>query len=336
MVEKKSNSSLLIELVDELPEFCQDYFIGRTNERALLTRISYARDFNYFIDWLILNHPYFCVLEKRKICPSDFANVKAVDIDKFLSVYSVGREVRSVAHIRSSVSSLYKYMIDTLQAFEYNPVAGSQKVKVPEKDFVVYLTLDEQQMLLNTIMYGTGLSKRQLACHERYMKRDLALIMLFLDTGMRVSEVHGIDNGDLDLSDCSVVATRKGGKQSKIYFSDEEAEYLREYLEEKETLIPFACGIRDPLFVTNEGHRLAVRQIQDIVPKYVNAAIPDKKGTISPHKLRSSFAMEFYKASGNDILALQTRMGHSSIQTTNVYAKAANSISQATRNWRNE
>lgn len=333
MLEKKRDSSVLIELVDELPEFCQDFFIGRKNERALSTRIGYARDINHFIDWLIQNHPYFCVLEKRQIKPADFAQVSSTDLDKFIEIYSDEHSIRATARTRSAISALYKYLIDTIRAVDYNPVSGAQKIKIPEKDYVIYLTSEEQDKLLNTIRYGTGLTDRQNAWHKHYEKRDLAMIFLFLDTGMRVSELYGIDNGDLDLNECSVVVVRKGGKQSKIYFSDESAEYLQDYIEEKSVVVPLSCGPKDPLFVTLKGSRLAIRQIQEIVPKYVDAALPEKAGTISPHKLRSSFAMEFYNVE-RDILALQQRMGHSSLNTTNIYAKAFESASHRTRNWR--
>ncbi len=335
MLEKKRDSTVLIELVEELPEFCQDYFIGRKNERALSTRIGYARDLNHFIDWMIQNQKDFCQFEgrKRQIKPSDFGSISAIDMDKFLEIYSDDHSIPATARARSAISSFYKYLIDTLRAIDYNPVAGSQKVKIPPKDYVIYLTSEEQERLLNTIRFGTGLTERQQQWHKHYEKRDLAMIFLFLDTGMRVSEIHGIDNGDLDLNECSVVVTRKGGKQSKIYFSDESAEYISEYLEEKQITTPLSCGPKEPLFVTLKGDRLAIRQIQEIVPKYVDAALPEKAGTISPHKLRSSFAMEFYRAE-RDILALQERMGHSSLNTTNIYAKAFESVSNRTRNWR--
>ncbi len=335
MREKKRDSSVLIALVDQMPDFCQDYFIGRKNERALSTRIGYARDLSHFIDWMILNHPHFCMLEKKKITPADFGYITATDMDKFIEIYSDEHEIRATARARSAISSFYKYLTDSIRAIDYNPVSGAQKIKIPEKDYVIYLTSDEQEKLLNTIRFGTGLSERQLSWHKHYAKRDLAFVYLFLDTGLRVSELNGIDNGDIDLAECSVVVTRKGGKQSKIYFSDESGEYIQDYLDEKQLATPLSCGPRDPLFVTLQGKRLSVRQIQEIVPKYVSASLPEKAGTISPHKLRSSFAMEFYRVE-RDILALQQRMGHSSLNTTNIYAKAFESVSHRTRNWRKD
>ena len=111
MLEKKRDSSVLIELLNQLPDFCQDYFIGRKNERALSTRIGYARDLNHFIDWMIANHREFCRFEGKKtqIRPSDFSLITATDIDKFIEIYSDEHSIRATARTRSAISSFYKY-----------------------------------------------------------------------------------------------------------------------------------------------------------------------------------------------------------------------------------
>jgi len=81
-----------------------------------------------------------------------------------------------------------------------------------------------------------------------------------------------------------------------------------------------------------KGTPVCVREIEKLTAKYVKAALPEKTG-ISPHKLRSSFAMEFYGETG-DILTLQERMGHESLNTTNIYAKASKENIRSSRNWR--
>jgi len=91
----------------------------------------------------------------------------------------------------------------------------------------------------------------------------------------------------------------------------------------------------DPLFVTLKQERLSIRAIQAMLEKYMNACLPEKADMISVHKLRSSFAMTYYRASNGDILSLQQRLGHKSISTTNVYAKASQLEMQRNRNWRN-
>lgn len=338
MKEKQSNSKVLLSLLERLPDFCDSFLIGRKNEREITTRINYAWDLIHFFDFLRDTHPFFCDKEIKQIQATDMQQVSVADMDKFIEIYSDDHSQRTIARMKSSVSALYGFLSNTLGAVQNNPMLGAQKVKIPEKDFVVYLNREEQERMLNTIKFGNGLTGRTLALHDRYVKRDLAMVFLFLDTGLRVSEMNGIDNSDFDLHECSVIVRRKGGKISKVYFSDESAEYIRDYMEEKEVLLPMFCGRDYPFLITEKGNRLSVRQIEEIVPKYVSAALPEKKDHISPHKLRSSFALSFYmrpvEAGGRDILALQRRMNHKSLQATNIYAKAADNVSKETRNWR--
>ena len=190
MKERTSVSSTLFSILDSLPEFCNNFFVGRKNERVLNTRLGYARDLKVFFDFLKDTHPYFCELETKEIKPSDMANVKAEDLDKFIEIYSENHSVKTVARMKSSISAIYSYLMNTLQAVPFNPALGAQKIKIPEKDFVIYLTPEEQERLIQTIRYGTGLSEREKKWHGRYIKRDLAMIYLFLDTGLRVSELQ--------------------------------------------------------------------------------------------------------------------------------------------------
>ena len=338
MKEKKSNAEILYELVECLPDFCKGYLIVRANDRSMATRIGYARNLKTFFEYVLKNVKYFQSKSVKDILPSDMEKLSVEDLDLFIGIYSEDHEKPTIARMKSSISSMYQYLANTLRAISYNPVLGVQRVDVPKKDYVVYLNLQEQEQLLNTIIYGTGLTEREKSLHKRYVKRDLAMVFLLLDTGLRASELQGADNKDVDLSECSIIVTRKGGSINKVYLSDEAAEYLKDYMQEKERNLPLYNRPGDPLIISEKGTRLTVRQYENIVPKYVNAALPERYGTINCHKLRSSFAMEFYmrdpKYGGHDILALQNRMNHKRLETTNIYAKAANNVSKETRNWR--
>ena len=185
-----------------------------------------------------------------------------------------------------------------------------------------------------------------MAFHEKYKKRDLAIIFLFLDTGLRISELQALNINDVVIYDdfmqdesneCFVLTLRKGKKRSgktpsKVYFSDESKTYIQDYLRSRE-IHGEKFDSNSPLFTTLDGDRLSVRQIQQMLKKYVRASL--HRSDISVHKLRSSFAMEFYKAE-HDILVLQNRMGHASIAATNIYARASDKEEavKASRNWR--
>ena len=139
------------------------------------------------------------------------------------------------------------------------------------------------------------------------------------------------DIKDYNLEQCSVIVIRKGGDIQNVYYSDECAGCLREYFDSQ--TVRFALKDDEfPAFTTSTGNRLGVRAVETLVKKYAGACFPEKKAILSPHKLRSSFAMSFYEASGNDILLLQKKLNHKSITTTNIYAKASQKADMESRN----
>lgn len=320
----------MFQLMDELPDCCSSFLMETATERSASTRLAYARDLGYFFDYLISYHPYFCEMEKKNITLQDLNEVKTVDINRFISVYSKTHGERTVARKKAAVSSFFAYLYNTLHAIQSNPVDGASRVKIHTKDFVVHLNLEEQEKLLNSVKYGIGLTPKQLALHPKYKKRDLALIMLFLDTGLRISEAHGIDLKDIDMDDCSIIVERKGGNLEKVYFGDATRDCIDEYLTDRRS-INYCVSAEDPLFITRAGNRLSVRQIQEIVPKYFEASLPEKMDRITPHRLRASFAMTFYGETKN-LLLLQKKMSHKSIMATNIYAKATDTESKDNRN----
>lgn len=319
----------LIRLCNELPDCCDSFFFETANQMTITTKIAYARELSWFFDYLISYCPEFCDLEKKKITMDDIKKITSQDISRYLTIYlNKGEKERTVARKRAALSSFFTYLTHN-QKIAFNPVLASTKIKIHTSDEVLHLNIDEQNVFLNAINNGTGLDNNKLKYHDKYRTRDLALTTLLLDTGMRVSELHGINIVDIDFDKCSVIVTRKGGNNQTLYFSDSTCELLKDYLEERKALCP-TISIMDPFFVTLKGNRLSVRAIEVLVKKYSTAAIPGKGDKMSVHKLRSSFAMEFYDSS-HDILALQRKLGHKNLSATNIYAKATDKKMQETR-----
>ena len=143
--------------------------------------------------------------------------------------------------------------------------------------------------------------------------RDLAILTLFLDTGIRVSELVGINIDDIDFSLNGFLVTRKGGNQAILYFPDEVAEVLRDYLKVRLNISPLE-GHEDALFLSLQRKRISVRAVQVMVKKYATLAAPLKKH-LSPHKLRSTFGTNLYHETG-DIYLVADVLGHSDVNTT--------------------
>lgn len=314
------------ELLKEMPEFVSDfiYNFGRIENYA--TKLEYCRDIKIYLEFITT----YCDKDITDLSLDDVANIEILDINRFLTTLSGNHKETTVKRKRASLSSMYGFFVATGK-MSRNPIAATKSIKIPNKD-VVYLTNDEQRKLLETVRYGTKLNESVAKVHYIYADRDSAMFILLLDTGLRVSEMLSTDIIDYNLEECSVVVTRKGGDTQVVYYSDECRDYLDIYFKSQKVKYELSSSdLKFPAFTTSTGKRLGVRAIEMLVKKYVAACIPEKARIISPHKLRSSFAMSFYAASDKDILLLKKKMNHKSIQTTNIYAKASDSAMRESR-----
>lgn len=329
MVNQEKITKKIIEYCNILPDICAPFLLETGTEMANTTRLAYAKELNCFFDYLISYHPHFCELEKRKIERPDLRHITSQDVSRYITIYKdQGHAERTTARKRAALSSFFNYMVKNRQ-LEFNPVLAAAKVKIHQSDEVLYLNIDEQIDFLDAIETGNHLDEKKQVYHAKYKVRDVALITLLLDTGIRVSELHGINVEDIDFDQSSVLITRKGGNLQTIYFSDDTSGRLLEYLEERQ-IKEHESHISGPFFVTNQGNRLSVRAIEVLVKKYASASVPGKGAKLSPHKMRSSFAMEYYDST-KDILALQRKLGHKNLAATNIYAKATDRKMQETR-----
>ncbi len=329
MVVTDPKTAKLFEYVDKLPPDCEPFLLETGTETAMSTRLAYAFELYSFFGWLIQMSPTFYNIDSPKdFSKEDLRRITSQEVSRYISrMMDKGRAERTVARKRAALSSFFTYLTDN-RILEYNPVAAAVHVKVHQSDEVLHLDVEEQISLLDSVDSGNKLSDAQFKYHDRYKTRDYALVLLLLDTGMRVSELHQIDIGDISLRDRSVLVVRKGGNMQTLYFSDEAYEALNELIRAYKKKGMTANNI--PLFQTAKGNRLGIRAIENLVKKYTVAAIPGKGGKLSPHKMRSSFAMGYYEAE-KDILALQRKLGHKSLAATNIYAKATDKKMQETR-----
>ena len=183
--------------------------------------------------------------------------------------------------------------------------------KIHEKA-IIRLEANEVADLLDIAEDGTGLTEKQKKYHRHTVVRDSAILSLFLGTGIRISELVGIDCNDIDFSDNSFLVTRKGGNQEKLMFSNEVAKSLTDYYEIRKTIIP-ASGHEDAFFLSMQKKRINVRSVENLVEKYAKLASPLKP--ITPHKLRSTYGTMLYQESG-DIYLVADVLGHKDVNTT--------------------
>lgn len=305
MSENKSQyTDKINKLLNEMPDFVSDfiYNFGRVENYA--TKLEYCRDIKIYLEFIANYLNDNCEKSIRELSIKDVSNIEILDINRFLTTLSGNHKESTVKRKRASLSSMYGFFVATGK-MSRNPIAATKTIKVPSKE-VVYLTNDEQRILLNTVRHGTKLWDSIAKVHYIYADRDSAMFILLLDTGLRVSEMLDTDIIDYNLEECSVVVTRKGGDTQIVYYSDECRDYLKKYFDAQKAKYGLSeKNLKFPAFTTSTGNRLGVRAVEILVKKYVSVCLPDKTKIISPHKLRSSFAMSFYAASDNDILLLK-------------------------------
>ncbi len=316
--KKRLYTQKIRALLQELPTCCGTFLRGIESQTSVLTRYGYAVDLKGFFDYLTKESEKFKEKKVTELTLKDIDQVRALDIELYLerlSFYTKGnREIvnqeRAKSRKLSSLRSFFKYFYKR-EMLSSNPASLVDAPKLHDKS-IIRLEPNEVANLLDTVDNGDGLTKRQQQYHEFTKVRDLAIITLFLGTGIRISELVGIDIDHVDFSNNEFLITRKGGNQDTLGFGDEVRAALLQYLLQREQIQPVE-GSENALFLSIQRKRISVRAVELLVKKYASTAVPLKK--ISPHKLRSTYGTMLYHETG-DIYLVADVLGHKDVNTT--------------------
>ncbi len=307
-------------IIDELPYYVRDFFVGVELRTSPLTRLNYAYDLRVFFDFLA----------KKVFRGKDIANIELSDLDaltasdieyflSYLSHYVINdKEERCTetgkARKLSTLRAFYKYF------FNKNMLAANTPTKVAmpklhEKEIIRLESNDKRDEIgdmLYVVQSGNGLTKRQLSFHNGTGVRDTAIITLFLGTGIRISELVGLNIEDFDFDSQSLVVTRKGGNRAVLYYNSQVEDALKGYAMIRIDKEDVPSSER-AFFLSLQNKRISTRQVQELVKKYARIVSPLKK--ITPHKLRSTFGTSLYRQTG-DIYIVADCLGHKDVNTT--------------------
>lgn len=317
--EKNKQFTLKLRaLLLELPLCCGEFFRGIENTTSVLTRYGYAIDLKNFFQYLVATFPEFFIESIRDITLAQIAQIHATHIEMYLEYLTLyeknDREItnqeRTKARKLSAVRSFFKYFYKK-EKLPANPAALIDMPKLHQKA-IVRLEADEVANLLDYAEDGTGLSPTQLRYHRQTSVRDTAILTLFLGTGIRISELVGIDIDDINFMTNQFTIIRKGGNQDTLSFGEETRAALLTYLMEREEITPLP-GHENAFFLSMQKRRITPRAVENLVKKYASIAAPLKK--ISPHKLRSTYGTMLYQETG-DIYLVADVLGHKDVNTT--------------------
>ncbi len=311
-----SNLDRIEGLLGELPCFCEDFLRGVETRTSTLTRLNYCYDLRIFFDFLVKKK--FRGKTVGDLTLEDLERVTDTDVEIFLSYLSnyqfrgkrLSCDERAKARKLSTVRSLFKFFFNK-GLIEANNASKVPTPKLHEKE-IIRLDGDEVSAILDTAEAGNGLPSHAGGYHEKTKIRDTAILTLFLGTGIRISELVGLNNDSINFSDNSFLVTRKGGNRAILYFSEEVGDALAAYLAQKEEDRRVPPG-EPALFLSMQYRRITVRAVENLVKKYAKIVSPLKK--ITPHKLRSTYGTSLYRETG-DIYLVADVLGHKDVNTT--------------------
>ncbi|NLK42881.1 MAG: tyrosine recombinase XerC [Tissierellia bacterium] len=277
---------------------------------------EYFYDLRTFFRYLKVRHKLVdSNMEFDEIDISDLSldHIKKVtiqDLHGYISYADKKRDNGNLARSRkvASIRSFFDYLYSKVNLIEKNP-AESLEFPKRENRHPVYLTLEQSELLLNKVLDNKN---------EFYRKRDYAIIMLFLNCGLRLSELTSIDIDKIK-NDDTISIIGKGNKERTIFLNEACIDAIKDYLGVR----PRDVLDEKALFISKRRKRMSNRAIQHMIDRYLEKAGLDTS-VYSTHKLRHTAATLMYKYGNVDIRALQAILGHESVSTTQIYTHIDN------------
>lgn len=214
----------------------------------------------------------------------------------------------TVARKIASLRTFYKYL-HRERKIENNPAENLISPKRP-KSLPKFLTTDEIEQILSNINIDTPAGYR-----------NRAILELLWASGMRVSELSGLNFGNLNLENNEITVFGKGSKERIILITDRAKTYLQGYIDYARSLVAKGYTLdpiteTTPVFINKTGYRLQTRMIRNVINEIVEKIELPKK--VTPHMFRHSFATHLIE-NGADLRVVQELLGHASISNTQIY-----------------
>ena len=281
---------------------------------------EYNYDLNLFLKYIKIHLKVTKETDFSRIIIKDFdiqtlKKITTNDINSFLSYLALNQGSKPATRARkiSTIRIFFAYLYDQ-KLIDDNPALG---IKTPkqEKRMPKYLSLDDSKKLLSVTADENDENK----------ERDYAIITLFLNCGLRLSELVGINISNIDFSENKLTVIGKGNKERTIYLNEACMKAIHDYMSirPKEGVKVDSKGSNKALFLSKRKERISNRMVQYIVERELMKAGLDTS-KYSTHKLRHTAATLMYQYGHVDIRALQELLGHESIATTEIYTHVSN------------
>ncbi|MCR5718254.1 MAG: tyrosine-type recombinase/integrase [Oscillospiraceae bacterium] len=301
---------------NENPEFLNDYltYITVVKGLAVSTVQVYYQDIRQFLRFLVLDNSTDAVpaknaldaVEIRDMTIEEVRKITLRDIHNYYSFLASECGNRDKIRVRKATSlrSFFRYLTKQAALLDYDPTTNLELSR-PKHALPKYLNLTESLDLLKTATSDA---------EGKHSLRDYCMLTLFLNCGVRLGELVGLNLSSLDLEEARMRVLGKGNKERIVYLNAACMSALKEYLFERTQ-----AETDDPaLFLSNRNTRISRRRVQQTVENALKAAGLGGRG-LSTHKLRHTAATLMYQHGHVDVLTLKSILGHESISTTEIY-----------------
>jgi site-specific recombinase XerD len=339
---KQENFKKLQSLLSELPWYVDEYINHKLRKLSTASLFNYCHDYKIFFNWMI-NEQLF-IGSPKDIPLNRLEQMTVIEVESFLNFlhYELNNKELTINRKLSALKSLFNYLQNIAETpdlkpyinrnvmakIEFNEVKDSMETKAAKMEGKILLG-DEYEKFRLFVANDYGEinkdNKKIYNFHQLNKERDTAIVSLILGSGLRLSELIGIELDDIDYKKYCVRVIGKGNKEQFVFFSQVAMADLQAYLSirtakyqvEKNNKALFIAASMGP---KGKSRRLSARSVEKLIEKYATAF---GKPSLSVHKLRHSFATR-YHAEINDVPKLRRQLGHSSIQTTMIYTHIKN------------
>lgn len=303
------------KIIYEAPQIIIDFlgYMQTIKGKSPKTVDEYYIDLRTFFRYIKYSKklvPEDIVFEKisiKDISVNLVADIELTDIYEYLNYLLFERNNNAATRARkiSSLKSFFNYLVNKVKILKIDP---TKELDLPKKkeSLPKFLTLEQSIELLENVN-GT------------YKERDYCILTLFLNCGMRLSELVGINLSDIQ-NENTLKLTGKGNKERFVYLNDACVFALKQYLNVRPKV---NLKDRNALFISKFNKRISPKTIQFIVKKYLKKINLNNQG-YSVHKLRHTAATLMYQYGGVDIRVLKDILGHSNLGTTEIYTHISN------------
>ncbi|MGN0627232.1 MAG: tyrosine recombinase XerC [Oscillospiraceae bacterium] len=305
------------DYLNDCPDYLKDFlfYMETIKGRSPRTVDGYYIDLRSFIRFLMIKNSVVSSdldYSEIKIDSANFELIKNAtrqDAMEFLSEFQRNHDNQAKARSRkvSAIRSFYKYLTVSAGKLTENPMLNLETPSL-KKALPKFLTLEQALELLTHV-------------ETNFTERDYCIITLFLNCGMRLSELCGINISDIH--DNRLKLLGKGNKERIVYLNNSCLTAIDNYLAVLNSGEKIKRVDKNALFLNNRGQRIGPRRVEQIVEECLQKAGLDGMG-ISPHKLRHTAATLLYQDAGVDIRVLKELLGHESLSTTEIYTHVSN------------